>query len=117
MMHRVKNGREYYVVPGGGIEGDESPEIACVREMLEETGLRVSDISPFHLVDRNGNLEHYYLVGDWDGTLVIGGPERGRQSEDNHYSLKWVEVVKLAELPLLPEEIKQVILEYSADVA
>ncbi len=111
LMHRVKEGREYYVVPGGGIEGDESPEMACVREMLEETGLRVSNLRPFHLVDRDGNLEHYYLVGDWEGEPVIGGPEKERQSEDNRYRLEWVEVARLAELPLLPEEIKQAILE------
>ena len=115
LMHRVKEGREYYVVPGGGIEGDESPEMACVREMLEETGLRVGNIRPFHLVERNGNLEHYYSVGDWEGEPVIGGPEKERQSKDNRYRLEWVEVARLACLTLFPEEIKQAILEMPHD--
>jgi ADP-ribose pyrophosphatase YjhB (NUDIX family) len=31
----------YWVLPGGEIEANETPEEAAVREMLEETGLRV----------------------------------------------------------------------------
>ena len=33
-----------WVLPGGGIEKDESPEAAAVREILEETGLQVKII-------------------------------------------------------------------------
>jgi ADP-ribose pyrophosphatase YjhB (NUDIX family) len=43
IKHRMHaDGREYWVIPGGGLEGDEA-EAACVqREMREETGLEVA---------------------------------------------------------------------------
>ncbi|MFF3735565.1 NUDIX hydrolase [Streptomyces sp. NPDC002476] len=33
------DGQEYWTLPGGGIEPDESPEDAVIREVAEETGL------------------------------------------------------------------------------
>lgn len=115
LMHRVKKRSECYVIPGGGIEQGESPEEGLVREMLEEAGLRIGGTSPFHLVDRDGCHEHYFLIGDWDGTPMIGDPEKDRQSDDNRYSLEWVQLAGLAQIKLLPEEIKQAILGYSAE--
>lgn len=31
-----------WVLPGGGIEKEESPEMACIREVFEETGIKIS---------------------------------------------------------------------------
>ena len=41
LMHRKKEGREYWVFPGGGVEKDETSEQAAKREVLEETSLKV----------------------------------------------------------------------------
>ncbi|MBQ0125773.1 MAG: exo-alpha-sialidase, partial [Clostridiales bacterium] len=30
---------DFYMIPGGGIEGDETPDECCVREIAEETGI------------------------------------------------------------------------------
>lgn len=47
----IERGREPYkgkwALPGGFIEMDESLEIACQRELLEETGIRVGDLKQF----------------------------------------------------------------------
>ena len=34
-------GRSYWIIPGGGLEGDETEEACVIREMKEETNLNV----------------------------------------------------------------------------
>ncbi len=36
LIHRIKNGQEYFVFPGGGIIEHENAEDAVVREIKEE---------------------------------------------------------------------------------
>jgi 8-oxo-dGTP pyrophosphatase MutT (NUDIX family) len=42
LFHRIKNGHEYYVFPGGHKLAKETPGEALVREIMEETGLNIS---------------------------------------------------------------------------
>lgn len=39
-------GRAKWITPGGGAEPGESPHETAVRELFEETGLRVADLGP-----------------------------------------------------------------------
>ena len=41
IQHREEAGRVYWVIPGGGIEGDETEPACVAREALEETNLVV----------------------------------------------------------------------------
>ncbi len=42
MVHHREPGDVYWTLPGGHVERGETPEEAVVREMFEETGIRVS---------------------------------------------------------------------------
>ena len=44
MVRHVEPSRSYWTLPGGGLEPEETPAEAAVREVWEETGLRVHAI-------------------------------------------------------------------------
>lgn len=106
LMHRIKAGREYYVVPGGTVEEGETPEEAVVREAAEETGLAVVLQRKLCTLINQGSEEHYFFAASYSGKLRLGGPEVERLSEANQYRLEWVEASRLDAINLLPEAIR-----------
>jgi len=63
MVRHVEPTRSYWTLPGGGLESGESPADAAVREMLEETGIRVRIVRLIieHTLE-NFEPEHVFLV-------------------------------------------------------
>ena len=55
------SGKEYFFLPGGGIEDDETAPGAAERETLEETGYRVE-------VDPSSNVDREYKFF-WNGEM------------------------------------------------
>lgn len=108
LMRRVKNGREYFVFPGGGIHEGEAPEEAAARELEEEFGIGAKIEKLLFRVENRGREEFYFLVREFSGVPEIGGEEKGRMNADNQYYPAWK---KLSEIPglsnLYPEEARQ----------
>lgn len=92
MRHRsmamvVKNGRilmikicvgdcNFYTIPGGGIDNNETPEQTAIRELKEECGLDgviVRKLTENH--GKNGNIEYVFLVDVNGGQLPIVGTD------------------------------------------
>jgi predicted acetyltransferase/ADP-ribose pyrophosphatase YjhB (NUDIX family) len=105
VIARRLDGHEYAVLPGGGIEPGESPEQAAVRELAEECTLTGTAVRRLFDSDDGGRPASYVLVEAPDGDPVLGGPEAGEQSEDNHFQPLWVTRGELPMLGLLPEGI------------
>jgi 8-oxo-dGTP pyrophosphatase MutT (NUDIX family) len=113
LMRRRKAGDDYYALPGGKIEPGESPEQAAVREILEETSLRVTIDRPLGTLRNEGRTEHYFLAGEVRGRVRLGGPELERCCEENFYELEWVAAGDLPALTIQPQRIRAM----CADVA
>jgi len=58
----------YFETPGGGVDGEESPKQAAVRECEEELGYEIEVLCPIGIVDdyynviRRHNINHYFLA-------------------------------------------------------
>lgn len=105
LMRRSRDGQEYYVVPGGGIEPGETALDACLRELPEETSLRATHASPvISNEDQDGARTEYFLIHDPTGRVRLGGPEAERNSPTNQYELRWIALQDIETIPLRPAE-------------
>jgi len=111
LMHRINNGHEYYVFPGGGVEPNETIENAVLREVLEETTLNVTinKLLYHHDYYQDGN-QYFYLCN-----YVSGEPQLSQNSDEklkmtkddkNFYQPLWIPINQLNQMLLYPLEIK-----------
>lgn len=67
LIEREREGKRYYLFPGGGVEGSESTKDAAAREALEELGVAVQVerlVAVSNIADRK---QYYYLA------RIVGG--------------------------------------------
>ncbi len=112
VIKRVKHGRRYAVLPGGGVEPGETLEQTAVRELAEETCLHTE-------VDRllwhdEAKGQTYFLMVPTDGALRLVGPETARSGPQNRYEPCWVRADELAEIDLHPTELHPTLVELLA---
>ena len=108
LMRRVKNGREYYAVPGGRPENNETPEQTAIREIFEETTLEVVLGQVFSEIEEAPSINGkglYYLAQSYSGTAKLSGPEKELSSASNFFGLEWIELSHLKTITLYPEEL------------
>ncbi len=107
LMHRIKDGRDYFVFPGGGVEKDESVESAVVREMKEELNLDIKIDKLLFQIENQEREEFYFLVKEFSGDIQISGEEKERMNVNNQYHPTWFNLMEIAELPnLYPKEVE-----------
>lgn len=100
LIRRIKRGRTYYVVPGGGLVDSETTEGAAKREALEELGLTVQPLRLLAVVEHveRGNVSHvqlYYLASRLSGTFGSGvGEEYSRGASHGLYEPIWMPLME-----------------------
>lgn len=103
---------EYYVFPGGGVEGNESLEEGVRREVLEEFGIEVEVKNQLYFRQIGEELDEYlFLCRYISGTLGTGtGPEFSgdpKYVDRGLYIPTIVPKEDIRSIRLLPEEFKE----------
>lgn len=79
----------YYDIPGGKIEEGETPEETVIREMKEETGLKVKKLK------YKGNMIIEYPNRIFDFDVFITNESEGKPQEFEENTSKWIEINEL----------------------
>lgn len=90
LIERERDGRRYWVLPGGGIEADETPSEAAARETREKLGVDV-ELGPV-LVEllarhRDGTPDHhlYFAASLDDLGICVVDPELDESNRSGTY--------------------------------
>mgnify|MGYP000922082929 FL=1 len=80
----------------GGIENGESSEIACIREIFEETGLEIE-------LTKLLKIGHHTVVVDEDLTILktlflVKTKQKDIRISDEHIDFMWTEVKKVPDI-------------------
>ena len=106
VMYR-KTTREYYCLPGGHLDAGETVEQAAIRELKEETTLKVELGSVFLELENQGRKETYFMAKNFSGTPVLSGEEAERNRSNNVYKIEWIELNQIPILELYPTKLKE----------
>ena len=115
LIHRWKNGQEYFVIPSGTIELLEGPLETALREMKEEVNLNFSadQLHTAFSFNNQGKEEYsFYTSLSTAETPLMQGEELERSSLQNIYQPEWISLQELYNHNLRPKSLKSLLLEF-----
>ena len=117
LIHRKWKRKEYWVTPGGGVEGNETLEEAVKRETREEIGIEIN-VGEFVMeltresADRISEQKFFlceYVSGD------IGSGQDAKMlasDEKDFYEVVRIPIDELSKINIVPPQIKKYILAH-----
>lgn len=107
LIHRLKNGRDYWVIPGGGAKGNETPVETAIREINEELSIQLKPAALNQLFEYKSQEDEHFFYAEisFIAAPEISGEEKERSNNANVYQPDWVAVKDLTQINLMPPKI------------
>lgn len=105
-------GEEWYIMPGGGQESEETLREAVCREVLEELGIAVECRDLLFVVEgvHGEGFHRIDLVFYCDFIDYI--PDAILHSDTNQVDIEWLEISELNKKPLYPSRLRRQIMNF-----
>lgn len=97
--------KEYYVIPGGGLEENETLEENVIRELKEEFNVDIEVIRFLDKEEYDDTIANYFLCKIINGKPKLGGEELERMSESNYYEVRFVDLNELDSIDINAKDI------------
>ncbi|MEH6940095.1 NUDIX hydrolase [Bacillus sp. JJ664] len=114
MVHVVKGEKNYWTLPGGGLENDESFEEAVIREVQEEVNLKVDVIKHLYTNNYEFGVEKCFLtqVAGSNSTPKLGFDPELPIEQQELKDFKWQPIKEMAKDIQVSEVIRALGLDY-----
>ena len=117
VIHRHRNGEEYFLLPGGSVEENETTEKAVTRELFEETSITGELGKKIYSCIDKYNKEHQVFLVEYkfgEPKLQPDSVEVARTLKDstNTYDPKWIKKSIIKDLVFRPVGMKEFLLSY-----
>lgn len=112
LIHRKWKRKEYWVTPGGGVEGDETLEEAVKREVREEIGIEIG-VGKFVMEltrESKDRVSHqkFFLCEYVSGEIGSGTDAKMLASDEkDFYEVVTVPIDRLSKINIVPPQIKK----------
>ena len=84
--------KEYYVIPGGGLEENETLEENVIRELKEEFNIDIAIVKFLGTEEYDDTIANYFLCKIVNGTPKLGGEELERMTKENYYEIRYIDL-------------------------
>lgn len=84
--------KEYYVIPGGGLEEGETLEENVIRELKEEFNVDIEVVKFLGTEEYDDTIANYFLCKIVSGTPKLGGEELERMTSENYYEIRYIDL-------------------------
>ncbi|MFP4497553.1 MAG: NUDIX domain-containing protein [Vulcanimicrobiota bacterium] len=103
LVRHVKKGRQYWLVPGGGLDPGETIEECAIREIKEETNMDIKLLKLLFVSESVSTEYERHLINLFFLGRILNPDEKIKVNEDNRVrEVKFIPVSELNDMEIHP---------------